>query len=92
MSLAIQGIAHHLDPRREERLQRSEAIAGRLGASNAPTTTPVRRLSIPRIVTAWLSRRPMVGLPRQVPRHTADSGVSPFSSGASRGIALLVSR
>jgi hypothetical protein len=92
MNYALHGTAQDVEPRREELLQRSEAIAVRPEATSAPTTSRARRLWISRIVAAW-SRRPMMGsLPSPGPRQTAGSGVNPLSSGATRGIALMVRR
>ena len=88
MSYILQGTAQHLQPRREER---SEAIGLRPEAGRSPISSRAGD-SRSKTVAAWSSRRRMDGPWRRGSRQSTDSGVSPTASGASRGIALLISR
>jgi hypothetical protein len=91
MSYTLQGPAQHLQPRREERLKRPEASGLRPEAGRSTISSRAGD-SRSKIVAAWSTRRRPDGPRRRGSRHSSDSGVSPIASGASRGIALFVSR
>jgi hypothetical protein len=91
MSYILQGTAQHLQPRREERLKRPEASGLRPEAGRSPISSRAAD-SRSKIVAAWSTRRRMDGPRRRGSSPSSDSGVSPIASGASRGIALFVSR
>ena len=86
MNYALQGVARDFEPRRGEPLKRPRPETGRSSISTRATDARSR------IIPAWLTRRWMDDLPPQGSRQSADKGVSPLASGASRGIALFISR
>lgn len=91
MSHLLHTIAPYPMPRREESMQRSGAIPVKPGAGRPSTATRTRRHSLSRVRAVLSGRR--TGDPLgPSSRASAGSGVSPFASGASRGIALLSSR
>lgn len=93
MNYLLQGTAPPLNPQREEPLERSGGIPLQRGAPKPSTATPTRRHSLlPRARAALSLRRRTGRLPGPAPRASAGSGVSPIASGASRGVAILISR
>lgn len=67
-----------------------QGTAPHLGRPSIATGT--RRHSLSGVRAAWSRRRRTGGLPGPRSRESASSGVSPMASGASRGVALLISR
>jgi hypothetical protein len=92
MNYVVQGAAHRIEPPSERLLKPSEAIGVRPEARMPSSSTRARRSVTSRIVAAWSSRRRVDGLPDSGSRQSTESGVSPLASGASRGIALFISR
>jgi hypothetical protein len=92
MNYAIQGSAAQLKPGREERMKRSGEIPMRPEAGRPSIASATRRHSLSAILAALSHRRRTGRLPRTDSRESAVSGVSPIASGATRGVALFVSR
>jgi hypothetical protein len=92
MNYAIQGTAPQVKPGREELLKRSGGIPMPREAGRPTIASETRRDSLSRILAAWSHRRRTGRLPGPDSRESAHSGVSPIASGASRGVALLISR
>ena len=92
MNYAIQGTAPQLKPGREEPLKRSSGIPMRPEAGRPSIASRTRRHSPSRIRAALSHRRRTGGLPGPDSWKSASSGVSPIASGASRGVALFISR
>ena len=92
MNYAIQGTAPQLKPGREEPLKRSGEIPLLPDAGRPATTTRTRRHALSRLWAALSHGRPTGGLPGPDSWKSASSGVSPIASGASRGVALFISR
>ena len=92
MNYAIQGTAPQLKPGREEHLKRSGGIPMRPEAGRPTIASRTRHHSISRIRAALSHRRRTGRLPGPDSRESVDSGVSPIASGASRGVALFISR
>ena len=91
MSHVLRDTVVRLEPRREVPLTRPRN-AVRPEAGSPSLATPARRHPLSG-VRAAVSRLRRAGRPTYRPtRRNADSGVSPFAAGASRGVAFLVRR
>jgi hypothetical protein len=92
MNYAIQDTATLLKPGREEPLKRSGEISMRREAGRPTIASRTRRHSLARIQAAVSHRRRTGRLPGPDSRESAHGGVNPIASGASRGVALFISR
>lgn len=92
MNYAIQGTVTQLSRGREVPLKRSGEIPMRPEAGRASIASRTRRHSLSRIPAALSHRRRTGGRPGRDSRESAGIGVSQIASGASRGVALFVSR
>ena len=92
MNYAIQGTVPQLKPGREELLKRSGGIPMRPEAGRPSIASETRHHSLSRIRAALSYRRRTGGPPGPDSRESVGRGVSPIASGASRGVALFISR
>jgi len=92
MNYALQGTASHVTPRREEPLTGSGAIPVRQVAGRPSIATRTLPHAVSGLRAALSHRRRTGGLPGPSRRASAGSGLGPIASGASRGVAILVSR
>jgi hypothetical protein len=93
MNYAIQRTAPQIKPGREEPLKRSgNEIPVRPEAGRPSIESRPRGHALTRMRAALSHRRGKGGPTGPASREPAGSGVSPIASGASRGVALFISR
>jgi hypothetical protein len=90
MSNLLTGTAPHPKPRREASMKRSLDIPVEPRAGMPSIAIRTRRHSLPRVRAALSGHRRTGGRPGPGSRASADGGVTPIASGASRGVAILV--
>ncbi len=92
MSSLLQSTAPHPNPRLELSTRRSGGIPRQPGAGMPSIPTRTRRHSLSTVRAALRGNRRTAGVPGSDRRKFAGNGVSPIAGGASRGVAIFVSR